>query len=387
MEAPLAVSRYLRNDLAQKIGNFNQRSISRDDGRGEMPTAKQVELQAAKEGSLNASQIDNYYLELDALYEEVFRRVKDSSDKEAKRFVEDCLKAGVPREALDDMEYVRANRLSGYGSPQMRKMAMQESMALVPMMNERGKNNWLNEAISITAGPDKINAWNPPMDQPDIDEAMAVMENDMLHDGSVPLVISGMDNVAHLNIHLMDAEERLGPLQEAVEAGQELDQPTLQEAYQYVSALGEHVEEHLSKIANDPSRRSQYDLFSKQLKVLTAFHGKLRSAIRAAIANASLMAQEEQQAQALSALDEAKLASAQQDMAIKAAEAQQGMSIKQAKAQHQNALKRWQAGQKNQLDTAKTAETIRLDRIKTVAEIDNQKSLNRNKPNGSKPQK
>lgn len=383
IEGPLAVSRYLRNDLSQKIGNFNQRSISRDDGRGEMPTAKQVELQAAKEGSLTASQIDNYYLERDSLYEEVYRRAHKSSDSEAKRFIERCLERGVPQEALDNMEYVKANRASGYGSPQMRKMAMQELMQFYALLNERGKQNALNEIIASSQGADKITVFNPPMEEPDIDEAMAVLENDSLHNGSVPLVISGMDHVAHLNIHLMDGEERLAPLQQAVEAGEDLDPATLQQAYEYVSALGEHSQMHLDRIAGDPTRKALYQEFNNQLKLLVAFHGKLRSAIRAVQAQAAQQARENQRAQALSALDQAKLASAEQQMQIDAMEAQQGMQIKQAKAEQQNTLKRFQVQQKSQLDTVKTAEQIRLDRIKTLADVQNKKS-NGNKPNGSK---
>lgn len=383
IEGTMAVSRYIQNQLAQKIGTFNQRSISRDDGRGEQPTARQVELQAAKEGSLTASQIDNYYLELDCLYSETFRRVMKSSDPEAKQFREECEEAGIPKEALEKMQYVRANRLSGYGSPQMRKLAMQESMPLVPMLNERGKNAWLNEAIATVGGADKVTSWNPPMEEPDIDEAMAVMENSMLEAGEVPLVISGMDHVAHLDIHLQKAGEELGPLKQAVEEGQEIDPQTLQKAFEYVSALGKHTEDHLSKIENDPSRKQQVELFNGEIKLLTSFHGKLRSAIRAAQAAQAQKARQDAQAQQLSALDQAKQQSAQLDMEIKAAKAENDIRIKNEKASNQNNLKRWQVGQTNQLNTAKTVEQIRLDRIKTAADVQ-QKKLNGTKSNGSK---
>lgn len=373
IEGTMAVSRYLRNDLSQKIGAFQSRTMAREDGRGEQPTAEQVKQAATKEGSLTTSQIDNYYLELDSLYSEVFRRVMKSSDKEAKKFRDDCVNAGVPMEALNNMEYVRANRLSGYGSPNMRKMAIQESAQLVPMMNERGKNAWLNEAIATYGGPDKVSAWNPPMDEPKMDEKIASMENTSLHEGEVPIIISGEDHVAHLNIHLQDAAERLDPLKEAVEAGETLDPETLQEAYTYVSALGAHCEDHLNRISDDQTRSSQVKLFTGQLKLLTSFHGKLRSAIRAAQAEAAQAQREQQQAQALSALDQAKLMSAQQDMQIKGAKANNDMSIKRQKALSQDSLKRWQVGRNAQLDTVKTAEEVRLTRIKTAAELENQK--------------
>ncbi|MBM6725531.1 hypothetical protein, partial [Pseudoflavonifractor phocaeensis] len=90
--------------------------------------------------------------------------------------------------------------------------------------------------------------------------------------------------------------EKLGPLKQAVEAGQEIPEEDLQEAFTYVSALGAHSEDHLNRIADDPSRKGPYQLFKGQLNLLTSFHGKLRSAIRSAQAQAAQAAREEQQA-------------------------------------------------------------------------------------------
>lgn len=381
----MGVTRMLENKLANKIGAFNQRSMGREDGRGEQPTATQVELAAAKEGSLSASQIDNYYLDLDAIQAETYRRLLKSGDPEAVRFRKECQEAGVPKAALDQM-ICRANRMSGYGSPQMRKMATQELLQIVSTLPEDGKSNAIDDIITATQGVDKVDRYNPKIAKPDMDEWMATMENDKLEDGEIPPIISGMNHVVHLSIHLGAAEEKLTPLQEAVEEGQELDPQTLQETYQYVSALGQHAEAHLSQIQNDPNRAGMAKVFEGQLKLLTSFHGKLRSAIRAAQAQAAQAAREEQQALQLSALDQAKLAAAQQDMEIKGAKAQNDMRIKNEKAVHQNRLKDFQAATTNQRETIKTAETIRLDRVKTKAEID-VKRMNASKPNGSKKTK
>lgn len=381
IEGVMSVSRYLENQLAQKIGAFNQRSLGRYDGRGEVPTATQVQFAAAKEDSLSASQIDNYYLDLDALYEEVYRRVLTVSDKEAKRFVKDCLDAGVPVEALEDMEYVRANRLSGYGSPQMRQMANEKLMQIIPMMNSEGRNNALNELIGASQGVDKIEVFNPPMEQPDIDDAMAVLENDSLHHASNPLVISGMDHVAHLRIHTDDAEQRLAPLQQAIELGQDLDEAALQDAFEYVSVLGEHCDAHMAELANDPTQKQVYQYFKSKLDTLVAFHGKLRSAIRKVRAESAQAQREEDLANQIGLKTQMELQRAQQGMQIEAAQAQQGMQIKQNKADQQTQIKQ----QGSQLKAIQTAEDIRLNRIKTAAEIQNknQKSLNTKPKKGS----
>jgi hypothetical protein len=385
IDGVLSVSRFLQNELAQKIGAFNQRSIGRTDGRGEVPTATQVEFAAAKEGSLSASQIDNYYLDLDALYSEVFRRVLISSDPEAKRFREDCLNAGIPMDALRNMEYVRANRQSGYGSPQMRKMAMQELMQLYPLLNQNGKNAALNELISASQGTDKITVFNPAMNAPDSDEWMATMENDKLHEGEIPVIISGMDHAVHLNIHLDDAEQRLMPLSQAVESGEPVDPESLNEAFQYVTALATHCEEHLAILDSNPAQKQLADVFEGQLKIITAFHGKLRSALRKAQSLQAQQAREQDQAVAMSALDQAKLQREQQGMALDNAKVQNDIQRKNIKTTADLSIKRWKAGQDNQLKTVKVAEDIRLDRIDTLASVQ-EKRLNTKNTNGSKKQ-
>jgi hypothetical protein len=375
IEGVLSVSRYLENQLNNKIGHFS-RSPSRDDGRGEQPTATQVEFQAANDSRLSGAQIDNYYNDLDVIYAEVFRRVLISSDPEAKRFREDCEADGVPTAALKNMEYVRANRLSGYGSPQMRKMAMQESMGLVSMMNEEGKNNWLNEAIATVGGADKVTLWNPPMKQPDIDASMATLENGAIVDGVQPLVISGMNNVQHLQIHLDFAEQRLAPVKEAVESGQG-DPAQLEEAYNFVSILGDHAQQHMDALESDSSRKQLTKYFEARLKNLAAFHGKLRSAVRTAQAQAQQQAMEQQNANALGIMDQAKYQSAQLDMEIKAQKAKNDMNLKNMKAGNQAKLNNWKAQTDNQRKTAQVAEDIRLERLTTAADISfKSKSLN-----------
>lgn len=385
----MGVSNMLQNKLAQKIGAFNQRTITREDGRGEKATATEIEMAAAKEGSLSASQQDNYYLDLDAIHSETFRRVLTSSDPEARRFRQECEDADVPMEALKKM-VCRANRLSGYGSPQMRKLASRELIELIPALPEDGKSNAIDDIISGTQGVDKVERYNPKIAKPDMDEWMAQQENDLLHAGKVPIIMSGMNATVHLNIHLSDAEESLTPLQQAVEEGQEIDPETLQQAYQYVSALGEHCEAHLAEIENDPFRQNMAKVFEGQLKLITSFHGKLRSAIRSAMAKAAQGAREEQQALALSALDQAKLASKQQEMEIQAAEAQQSMTNKQRKADQQLVNNERKVTQNSRLSVITTAEKVRLDRIKTAAEVGNKKlkaSLNGGKNGGSKKTK
>src|SRR4029077_5650975 len=157
------VDRMLTNHLANNIGMFNQRTLSREDGKGEQPTATQVNQQVAKESTLSEGQITLFYQYLDTLYTEMFRRAADpsTSDAEAKRFQKELFDQGVPKDALQNMEYVRANRQSGYGSPQMALLKQQQMMAIVPMLPEQGKQNWLEDAVTTIEGPEKTDRYAP----------------------------------------------------------------------------------------------------------------------------------------------------------------------------------------------------------------------------------
>lgn len=371
IEGVLGVARYVEAQLSQKLGNFQQQAMGRQDGRGEVPTAAQVQQAAIKEASLSNGQIDNYYLDLDTMYIETDRRLKKSSDPLAKWFREECERSGIPEEVMMKMT-VRANRISGYGSPQMRKMALQESFQLAPMLNPEGKNNWLNEAIGVIAGPDKIEVWNPPLPQPDLDDAMIVLENVAIKNGEKPIVISGQSNVKHLVGHLAEAEQQLGPVKEAMDAGQN-DPAQLQQALQYVSVLGPHCEEHLGLLRQDPTEAANVKLFQTQLKNLVGFNGKLYAALRRAQQEAQQASMEQQQANAIGLLDQAKLQSTQAEIERQDAKAQNDIALKTKKTMASLELNRWKTGQQSRLNAAKTAEEITHKRLMTAADIQEKK--------------
>lgn len=380
IEGVLGVARYVEAQLSQKLGNFQQQAMGRQDGRGEVPTAAQVNQAAIKEASLNNGQVDNYYLDLDTQYTETDRRLKKSQDPEAKWFREECERAGIPKEVMMKMT-VRANRISGYGSPQMRKLALQESMQIAPMLNPEGKNNWLNEAIGVIAGPDKIESWNPPLPQPDLDDAMIVLENVAIKNGEQPVVISGQSDVKHLVGHLAEAEEQLGPVKEAMEMGQN-DPAMLQQAIQYVGVLGPHCEEHLGRLRGDPTEKANVKLFEEQLKNLVGFNGQLYASLRRAQQEAKQAAMEQQQANAIGLLDQAKLQSTQAEIERQDMKAAADIENKKFKTMTSQEIKRWQADQNNKLKAAQTAEEITHKRLMTAADLESKA-----KTNGSNPEK
>ncbi len=372
----MEVDRMLTNHLANNIGMFNQRTLSREDGKGEQPTATQVNQQVAKESTLSEGQITLFYQYLDTLYTEMFRRAADNStsDAEAKRFQKELFDQGVPRQALADMEYVRANRQSGYGSPQMALLKQQQMMPLVPMLPEQGKENWLRQAVTTIEGPEKVDSFVPKQYIPNQDDSIAALENGLIQEGRAPVIATGQDDVVHLNSHGQDAQDVLGPLAQAMDQGQQIDPATLQDAEKYGSTMIPHYEEHLTRLKNDPMRRDQGKLFEAQFKQLVSFDQKLRIELRQAQRDQEIAQQQQQQATALSALDQAKVQSIQTQTQLAAQKTQSQIQNQTAKTIHGIRLKSLKQGQDMNLDVARTATDIHLNTAQTAADIRNQRN-------------
>lgn len=367
LDGPLTVLRTVGNNRAKNIGQ-NSVALSREDGRGEVPTATQVNQQVATDTSLNQGQMILWYLTADRLYSEMFRRAADpkTSDEEAKKFQKACIEDGVPREALNNMEYVRANRASGYGSPQMRVMTDQQMMPLVPMLPEDGKQAFLEDAIAGIKGADKVNRYVPRRHIPNQDDSIAALENAMIASGRVPVISAGQDDVAHLNSHLADATEVLEPVQMAMEADQ-LDEAMLGQAYQYVQNLVPHVTAHNARLKQDPTRKGLAKMFDQQIQYLVSFHSKLRSALRQEQRRMQLEASQQAQATALSALDQARVQSIQTQTALAAQKTQSSIENSKLKMLNQIRLNRIKTAEGIQKDRVQMAHDLQMDRVEVAA--------------------
>lgn len=358
IEGVLAVNRTVDNLLGRNLGVFNQRTISREDGRGEMPTATEVQNTVQKEAMLSAGQISITFTALDLLGKITFDKIVESSDEDAVQFRKELEDEGIPIEALKDMECVYWNRASGYGSSAMRKQDLQQLVPFVPSFPEAGKAAFNDEIISAFVGVDKIDTFNPRSHIATEDESVAAAENGALVSGCVQIVSSGQDHVNHLLIHLEEIEKRVAPLREAMDQGAPIDGAALQVVYDYLQLAGPHCEEHLAHIEPDPTRSQLAKQFRAQLQSYVSFNGKLRGAILDARRQAQIAAQEAQNATALGALNQVKLEGAQQANAIKAEKWGVEKAVKIDKVQTSNRIATFQATHSAMLQSAKTAVEI-----------------------------
>jgi hypothetical protein len=346
IEDVVLMGRLLGNHLDNNLGVAAPRSIAREDGRGEVPTARQVDYVAANEASISEGEITIYYEQLDSLYQMIYDRASDpsTSDDEAKRFQRECQEDGVPKEAIADMEYVRANRQNGYGSPEMGMLKLGQMKDYVAMLPEDGKQNYLEDVVTMISGPEKTKRYAPRQHVPDEQDWQAAVENEMFRNGIVPPLVG--NDVIHLQSHITDAKQFLAPFSDAAEsslpgakgpAPADLEKPLI-----YVQAAGQNIQAHLARLQQDPTRRKEAQLFNDEFQNLISFSGKLFVAYRRAQRQQKIEAEQNQSATALTALDQAKVASVQTGTALAAQKTQsqienqkaktvQGMAIKEAK--------------------------------------------------------
>lgn len=355
-EGMVTLQRLVSNHLDSNLGVGAPRSISREDGRGEQPTARQVDYVAANEASISEGEITIWYEQKDSLYTEMFNRAADpsTSDEEAKRFQQECLNDGVPKEALADMEFVRANRQNGYGSPEMGIMKFNQSKELVPMLPEDGKQNWLEDMVTVIHGPDKTARYAPRLHLPNDDDWMAAVENQMIAGGRLPIISGEQDDVVHLQSHFQDAEQTLTPAtQQLQQMNGSSDPNQLQQAVQYAQIMSQHVMAHISRLQRDPSRKAEAKLFEDQFKQLAENSQELWRGLRQARRQQMIEQEQNQQATALSALDQAKVTSVQTGTALAAAKTRSAMQNQTAKTVHGMRIKEAQATQDMRLERQK----------------------------------
>jgi hypothetical protein len=240
-------------------------------------------------------------------------------------------------------------------------------MAIVPMLPEQGKANWLEDAVTTIEGPEKTARYAPRQYIPNEDDSIAALENGLMVQGIPPIISSGQDDVIHLNTHFQFLQQTLAPLSDAMDQGQQLDPQTLQANYKTSQTAIPHMEAHIGRLMNDPMRKGQGKLFQDQLRQLVAFDGKLRVSLIDAIRQQQVAAEQQQQATALSALDAAKVQSVQTQTQLAAQKVQSQIDNQSLKTLHKLRLDNIKAGANMNLDVAKTAADIRNQRAKTMA--------------------
>jgi len=300
MEEGLAVESALTRKLESNLGQYRKPELAKE---GNPVTATQVTYDAAKEASLSKGAVNRFYVQLDMLFEQMVKRslnpnlTSDGPQGQntcAMRFQKRCIDAGVPKVKLQKLKSVRATRNMGNGSMFLRQQTVLQTAQFVPMMNEAGRQAWLDDAIAVMAGTEAVARWNPKVEisQSLADEqAWAVMENAVLHMGAPVRWTQTQNNAVHAATHLkaaVDAVNSLNPQSQQPGGGQG-DPP---QVIGFLESVGPHIAEHLQHMAKDPTQAKLFKTFENQFNQLAKITDTLKKQMQAAL---QAKAQDEQQ--------------------------------------------------------------------------------------------
>jgi hypothetical protein len=364
MEEGLAIEQSLSNKLESNTGQY-RRPMSRE--QGNPPTARQVSFDASKEAMLGKGAVNRFNTQMDCIFEEVYRRAADPNQFDdnggpasmALEFQRKCQEAGVPAKCLLKPLWVRATRNMGNGSLFMRQQTIQETSTLVPMMNEAGKQNWLDSAISVMAGSENVGRWNPKSSlTPNLenDQATATLENAAISIGSPVMITKTQNSVVHAAVHLKAASDAVNSLKQGGDPAHVLT---------FLHGAGAHTAQHLAEIKKDPMHKQIATMVEGQLKQLGGIADKLQGQIQQHIQQQQQAKQ--QQDQVMNSM-QLKQAETESKIQLSREKTNEAMRQKQEKHDQSMALTAGKTQQGMVLADAKTAADLRRKRYSAFSE-------------------
>lgn len=283
MQSPLLAKRDLQSTLQSNTGQYRQR-VSEEN---QEPTLGQAQLNVQQQNILGEGDASRYMIQADWFHQETLRRLlamgkklfsrtKDlapsknahgDSYSESKRIALKFYKNLVTIDAVPEpiLEYenfasIKATRVAGNGSSQMRQMIGAELMKIAPLVGERGKNFIYRNYISALADENVADAIVEPYGTPQIVDShmsLAQLENNFLRQpGGRVMVDPSQNHTVHFQSHGKDvAEHSQGVMQ---------GQTDPHELLLHMEQAGPHMHEHMQQMAGDPIRKKDLEQMQKQ---------------------------------------------------------------------------------------------------------------------------
>ena len=292
MDAPMAVNADLEGVLQ---GNLSQYRQSLNKPQGNPRTATEIQAIMSQQSALGKTQLNRYYQQLDGFFAERYRRAANpnldggtESNRQAIEFQKRCESRGVPKVAIRTVE-VKATRTIGQGSAFVKQMLLQELLGVSTMLPESGKVSLLEDYIAAKVGQQMVGRYVPtgaPNNKMQDQMALANMEHASIRLGNPAVVTDTQNHVVHLTVHLAAANEAAASIQQGANPS---------DVYAFLQGILIHSQDHLVRIAQDPTRGAEAQAFQQQLQQLTSVLGQLENLIKEQQANQANM----QRAQAI----------------------------------------------------------------------------------------
>jgi len=349
--------------MLQQILNNNSGVYKKTQEGPELPdrTAREVTIDEMRSARLEKNQISIHYLYLDSMHREMFRRLVNNKYPEqaggykiAKRFIDRCVKRGVPRSLLNTERcYVTATRAVGYGSVIMRDMVTREALALSShsAVDEIGKRNALRDRYAALVGHSMVDRYVPKTNRnqlPTSEHSIAALENNDLMNGQQVIVGIDQPHPIHWLIHLPRILEFAAAFMKNPQS------INLAVAVPAMAAGLKHMSDHMMALSRDPERKEMVTQMKGQLDQLSQVFGMMQK---------TLAAQQQQQQQQAQEIQQRLVAAEQavhdQQLQAKITEVVEKMRIREMDVSQRNALKAKTAEHKMALEDAETAANIR----------------------------
>lgn len=295
-------------------------------------TAREVSEISTKEARLEKSNVAFDYAMLQLLYREMYRRMigevltKDDSlpgAKEARAFIDRCVRRGVPRAWLKPGKLRLCITTSiGWGSLGVRLDVTNQIMGMRGMFDEVGRTNAVRDRVAALVGYRNVDRYMAGATRdsiPSNEASLARLENNDAIEGAQIDVGADQNHVLHIRVH---AE----PVKMIVDAVANGDQVDPMKALPPLEQLIPHLTTHLQYTAQDPARGEFVTQTEDFIKAAVEVRDKL-----AAEADKIAKAQQEEQRAQQEQLARAQEIINGQDLNLKAQQAQGKLQIESEK--------------------------------------------------------
>jgi hypothetical protein len=346
----------LVKDLNQDVLGSYRQAAPTSNTSGNPATKYQREMEAAIIAGISKTQFNRFYVQLDQLYAEIFRRMTrlNSTCPIANEFQERCEKRGVPKEAMQRTDYVQAARAVGQGNGFMRKQAIDAVFAVAGALPEDGRSNLIKDKIAAEAGQTAVSRYYPQKQQatmPSDQEMEAKVQVGIMKIGQPSTVTSSQNPVIYATIFVQAAMQAL---QSVSKGGDPHD------VLRFLMLDGPAIMAHLQRYSKDPTRQQVFKALSQQMQKIAQATDQLKQALTQKAKQQQAQQKKTQGAMSDAQLKQAKL---QQDMQLKRAKT--AAQLKQSEEKHR--LKIAHEVQDMQLADASTAADIHRNRMKSFS--------------------
>lgn len=249
-----------------KVGQFSSQNMFSDSRER---TRFEVEASMQQASELSITSLNLFYEPMDRLFREMFRRIQRKNypanakgGEEVAKFRARLEARGVPLEALFevDLDSVKVTRAVGGGSSASRQVALRELTDLSPAFDVLGRQRLLRDRIASRIGYDSVDRYLPPpeVERVDINEQLAILENNDLIEGHEVPIRPNDPHMLHLPVHIgklnefvQDVEERGAPLEDVAEP---------------MTAVHAHAVSHLEAVQADPLIREDVAFYRESLQ-------------------------------------------------------------------------------------------------------------------------